>query len=84
MAAPGEGIEGGRIVAATAATVAAVCTLVVARYGTGAEGMHSLIRATARTSLVLFSAAFSAAALVRLELAYLLRLIAAGLLGQLP
>jgi methionine sulfoxide reductase heme-binding subunit len=66
MAARREGFEGGRVLAANALALAAMAALVLAIDGTGEDGVRALIRATARTSLALFLAAFLASSLRRL------------------
>lgn len=48
------------------AALVAMTLALLAIYGTGHEGVHVIIRATARTSLVFFAAAFAASGLRRL------------------
>jgi methionine sulfoxide reductase heme-binding subunit len=50
--------KGWWLVAWTAMTVGTLAALVLAVYGPGAQGMHLILRATARTSLFLFLAVF--------------------------
>jgi methionine sulfoxide reductase heme-binding subunit len=66
MAARREGFEGGRVLAASALALGAMAAAVLVVDGTGEEGVRALIRATARTSLPLFLAAFLASSLRRL------------------
>jgi hypothetical protein len=54
---------GGRLVAAFTLLLVAMSALVLELAGTGEAGMRMWIRATARTSLVLFGAAFTASSL---------------------
>jgi DMSO/TMAO reductase YedYZ heme-binding membrane subunit len=55
------------IVAAATALIAGACALLLARRGADVEGLRAVIRLTARTSLVLFLAAFTASPLARLR-----------------
>ena len=55
--------KGWWLVAWTAVTVAAIAALVLAVHGPTRQGMHLVLRATARTSLVLFLAVFVASPL---------------------
>lgn len=59
-------LEGPRIIGWAALALAAMTAGLLAIYGTGEPGIRVMIRATARTSVVLFTAAFTAAAAVRL------------------
>jgi hypothetical protein len=54
---------GGRLVAVFALLLVAMSWLILAQAGTGEAGLRIWIRATARTSLVLFGAAFAASSL---------------------
>lgn len=59
-------MNGPRLVAAVALVLGATGLLLVSVHGADEEGMRVLVRASARTSLILFSAAFAASALQRL------------------
>lgn len=59
-------MEGPRIVGWASLALAAMTALVLAAAGTGEDGVRMLIRATARSSLALFSLAFAASSLRRL------------------
>jgi methionine sulfoxide reductase heme-binding subunit len=54
---------GGHLVATFALLLLGMSALILAQAGTGEVGLRTLIRATARTSLVLFGAAFTASSL---------------------
>jgi DMSO/TMAO reductase YedYZ heme-binding membrane subunit len=58
--------EGWPLVGWSALALGALCALLLARYGTGEDGLRLLIRVTARTSLALFLPAFAASSLRRL------------------
>jgi methionine sulfoxide reductase heme-binding subunit len=58
--------QGWIIVGWAALALSAMLAGIIAIYGVGEEGAHVTIRATARTSFVLFLTAFTATALVRL------------------
>jgi len=58
--------EGWGLTASLAALLSAACLLHLAVLGTGSESVRALARATARSSLLLFSAASAASALRRL------------------
>jgi hypothetical protein len=60
-------MNGPRIVGATALLLVCGCGALLAVHGAGEEGVRAMVRATARCSVVLFSAAFAAAALRRLS-----------------
>jgi len=55
--------KGWSLVAWTAALVGAMAAVILAAYGPTREGMHALLRATARSSLLLFLGAFVASSL---------------------
>lgn len=57
------GLEGWRVTAACAITVAIICSAALLIYGTGEEGVRAGVRATARTSLAIFLVAFAASSL---------------------
>ena len=57
---------GWRLVYVTAVVIAIVCLASYAIYGAGEDGLHHLLRLTARLSLGLFSVTFAARALSRL------------------
>ena len=59
-------VEGARIVGWASLALAAMTLAVLAAGGTGEDGVRMLIRATARSSLALFSLAFTASSLRRL------------------
>jgi hypothetical protein len=63
MSARRDTLGGGRLVALAAFLLLAMSALVLAFEGTGEPGLRMWIRATARTSLVLFGAAFTASSL---------------------
>ena len=65
MAGPRGRFEGGRVLACVALALGAMTAAVLATHA-GEEGARALIRATARTSLPLFLAAFVASSLRRL------------------
>jgi len=54
---------GGRLIGTFALLLLAMSVLILTQAGTGEAGLRLLIRATARTSLVLFGAAFAASSL---------------------
>ena len=59
-------LPGGRaLVGWSALALVAMCAAILAADGAGEEGLRAVIRATARTSLVLFAAAFAASGLRR-------------------
>jgi DMSO/TMAO reductase YedYZ heme-binding membrane subunit len=58
--------EGGRVVAAGAGLSALCAAVMLARHGAGEHGTRKLLRATARISMALFCAAFSAGSLDQL------------------
>jgi len=58
--------EGGRLLILPIAALLAMSAIILAVAGIGMDGTRMLIRATARSSLILFVAAFTASALVRL------------------
>jgi DMSO/TMAO reductase YedYZ heme-binding membrane subunit len=66
MPARDGGFERGRVLAAATFGLAVMTAFVLAIDGTGEQGVRALIRATARTSLLLFLAAFLASSLRRL------------------
>jgi sulfoxide reductase heme-binding subunit YedZ len=59
-------MRGWLLVGWAAVGVAAMCAVILAMVGAGEEGLRLVIRATARTSVVLFGLAFSASSLRRL------------------
>jgi len=59
-------LGGGRLVGSAALLLLAMTALILGWAGTGEPGLRMLVRATARTSLVLFAAAFTASSLRRL------------------
>lgn len=63
---PGMPLRGPRLVAATALAVGGMCAGLLLVQGTGLEGVRAVLRWTARTSALLFLAAFGAASLQRL------------------
>lgn len=63
MSRPRDAFGGGRLVAVFALLLLAMSALILAQAGTGEPGLRMLIRATARTSLVLFGAVFAASSL---------------------
>jgi DMSO/TMAO reductase YedYZ heme-binding membrane subunit len=56
---------GPALVAWVSLALVAMCALLLAQHGAGEDGLRVLIRATARTSLVLFAGAFAASGLRR-------------------
>ena len=58
-----DGLGGGRLVGIATLLLLAMSALILERAGTGEAGMRMLVRATARSSLVLFGAAFAASSL---------------------
>jgi hypothetical protein len=58
-----DALGGGRLVALFALLLLAMSWLILAQAGTGEAGLRMWIRATARTSLLLFGAAFAASSL---------------------
>ena len=58
-----DALGGGRLVGIATLLLLAMSALILERAGTGEAGMRMLVRATARTSLVLFGAAFAASSL---------------------
>jgi hypothetical protein len=58
-----DALGGGRLVALFALLLVAMSWLILAQAGTGEAGLRMWVRATARTSLVLFGAAFTASSL---------------------
>ncbi len=58
-----DALGGGRLVGTFALLLVAMSALILAQAGTGEAGLRMLIRATMRTSLVLFGAAFTASSL---------------------
>ena len=58
-----DALGGGRLVGVLALLLLAMSVLILERAGTGEAGLRMLVRATARTSLVLFGAAFAASSL---------------------
>jgi len=63
MSRPRDAFGGGRLLAAFALLLTAMSALILTQAGTGEAGLRVLIRATARTSLALFGAAFAASSL---------------------
>jgi len=63
MSARRDVLGGGRLVALAALLLLAMSALILALEGAGEPGLRMWIRATARTSLVLFGAAFTASSL---------------------
>jgi methionine sulfoxide reductase heme-binding subunit len=59
-------MAGPRLVGVASAVILALCALTLATTGAGEEGIRSVIRLTARTSIVLFLLAFTASAAFRL------------------
>lgn len=59
-------LEGAAIVGWSSLGLFALTALLLAVYGTGEEGVRVVVRATARTSLLFFAAAFAASGLRRL------------------
>lgn len=59
--------EGGRLLILLMAMLLVMSTIILAIAGSGIDGTRMLIRASARSSLLLFVAAFTAGALVRLR-----------------
>jgi sulfoxide reductase heme-binding subunit YedZ len=59
-------LEGARIVSWATLGLGVMTAVLLAVYGTGEPGVRVMIRATARTSVVLFTAAFTASSAVRL------------------
>jgi methionine sulfoxide reductase heme-binding subunit len=59
--------HGPALVATIAAALVAMVALLLAVHGSGEEGIRVVIRATARTSIVLFSLAFAASSLWKLR-----------------
>ncbi|UNK80754.1 ferric reductase-like transmembrane domain-containing protein [Sphingopyxis granuli] len=59
--------EGGRLLILLMATLLVMSATILAIAGSGIDGTRMLIRASARSSLLLFVAAFTASALVRLR-----------------
>ncbi|ALC10627.1 ferric reductase-like transmembrane domain-containing protein [Sphingopyxis sp. 113P3] len=59
--------EGGRLLILLTAALLVMSATIIATTGSGIDGTRMLIRATARSSLVLFAAAFMASALLRLR-----------------
>lgn len=57
--------EGWRIVGLTALFVSSIVFLILALFGFNAQSVHTILRITGRTSFFIFSAAFSASALLR-------------------
>ena len=66
MSARRDALGGGRLVALAAVVLVAMSAWILAQAGSGEAGLRMLVRATARSSLVLFGAAFAASALRRL------------------
>ncbi len=66
MAAKKSYSQGWIIVGWAALALTSMVALLIAIYGAGEEGVHVVIRATARTSFFLFLTAFTATALVKL------------------
>jgi hypothetical protein len=60
------GLAGGRLVGVAALLLLAMSVAILALAGSGEPGLRMLVRATARTSLALFGAAFAASSLRRL------------------
>ncbi|HEY8154610.1 MAG TPA: hypothetical protein VII72_10830 [Myxococcota bacterium] len=63
MSKPRDAFGGGRLLGTFALLLVAMSALILAQAGTGEAGLRMWIRATARTSLVLFGAAFTASSL---------------------
>jgi hypothetical protein len=59
-------LGGARLVGFAALLLLAMAALILATAGSGEAGLRMLVRATARSSLLLFGAAFTASSLVRL------------------
>jgi sulfoxide reductase heme-binding subunit YedZ len=66
LSARRDGLGGGRLVGIAALLLLAMSVAILAQEGTGEPGLRMLVRATARTSLALFGAAFAASSLRRL------------------
>jgi len=65
MSARVRALEGWAIVGWAALAIATMAGVLLAAYGTGEVGVRVLLRATARTSVVLFTAAFVASSVAR-------------------
>jgi sulfoxide reductase heme-binding subunit YedZ len=66
MARASGALEGPRIIAWATVALAAITAVLLGVYGTGEPGVRVMIRATARTSVVLFTAAFTASSAAQL------------------
>jgi hypothetical protein len=78
MEAASPRFSGWRIVGWAALVLGALTAMTLAVMGTGAAGVHAVIRLTARTSLVLFTSAFTATALNRLRPGFVTRWLVAN------
>jgi hypothetical protein len=66
MSAPRDALGGGRLLSLVVLGLLAMSAAIVASAGTGEPGLRMLVRATARSSLLLFGAAYAASSLRRL------------------